>query len=205
MTFSEIRLLISRAVICTSSLILIGCTTTQPTQYYMLTGIEDAHVSPLSLSGASNVRIGLGPMRFPEYLERPAIVLRRPGAEVVIDDYHRWAEPLEKNFLRVLSDNLQMLLSDASVAMFPWHNSKDIDYQVIIQVTRFDADINNRVQLSAHWTIQRKSDGKILHTQKSTITQEAGSSDLATIVKTQSKVAGIFSHEIAAGLQKAIR
>lgn len=205
MIFSKIRRLISRAAICTSSLILIGCATTQPTQYYMLTGIEDTRVSPISLPGASDVRIGLGPMSLPEYLERPAIILRSPGTEIIINDYHRWAEPLEKNFLRVLSDNLQMLLSNTSVAMFPWHSSKNIDYQVTIQVARFDADLNNKVQLSAHWTILRKSDGKVLHTQKSTIAQEAGSSDFATIVETQSKVTEIFSHEIAAGLQKAIK
>lgn len=205
MTFSKIRLLISRVVICTSSLILIGCATTQPTQYYMLTSLEDARESISSVPGSSGARIGLGPVSFPEYLDRPAIVVRSPGAEIIINDYHRWAEPLEKNFLRVLSDNLQMLLGNASVAMFPWHNSKDIDYQVTIQVARFDADLSNKVQLSAHWTIQRKSDGKIVHTQKSTITQEAGSNDFNVIVKTQSKVIGTLSHEIATGLQKIIQ
>ncbi|PXW91123.1 hypothetical protein C8R34_10132 [Nitrosomonas sp. Nm84] len=205
MTFSEIRLLISRTAIYASSLILIGCITTQPTQYYMLTSLDDARESAPSMPGSSGARIGLGPLNFPEYLDRPAIVLRSPGAEIIINDYHRWAESLDKNFLRVLSDNLQMLLGNTSVVMFPWHNSKDIDYQVIIQVARFDADLSNKIQLFAHWTIQRKSDGKILHTQKSTITQEADSNDFNTIVKTQSKVIGTLSHEIATGLQKIIQ
>lgn len=205
MTLSKIQRLILHAVIYTSSLILIGCASTQPTHYYMLTSLEDARASVSSMPSSAGARIGLGPVSFPEYLDRPAIVVRSSGAEIIINDYHRWGEPLEKSFLRVLSDNLQMLLGNTSVAMFPWRNSKDIDYQVIIQVARFDADISNRIQLSAHWTIQRKSDGKILRTQKSTITQEAGSNDFNAIVKTQSKVVGTLSHEIAAELQKIIQ
>jgi len=206
MTLSKIRLFLSYAATYTSGLFLIGCTATQPTQYYMLTSLEDVRESTSSMSSASSVRVGLGPIKFPEYLDRPAIVLRRPGAEVVINDYHRWAEPLGKNFLRVLSGNLQMLLSNTSIAMFPWRSPRDIDYQVILQVARFDADINNNVQLSAHWTIQKRSDGKTLYAQKSIITREVtGTKDFAAIVEAQSKVIGILSHEIAAGLQKAIK
>ncbi|WP_244072363.1 membrane integrity-associated transporter subunit PqiC [Nitrosomonas sp. PY1] len=172
----------------------------------MLTGIEDNTRENASSTGASSVRIGLGPVKFPEYLDRSAIIVRGrdPGAEIVINDYHRWAEPLDKNFLRVLSDNLEILLNNAFVTTLPWNNSKDIDYQVIIQVARFDVDLSNKVQLSAHWTIRRKSDGKTVHAHKSAITQTAGSNDFADIVETQSKVTGIFSHEIASELQKII-
>lgn len=204
MTFSSIRFLISRTIIYASGLILIGCASTQPAQYYMLTGIEDVRENASPASSASGARIGVGPINFPEYLERSAIILRSPGAEIVINDYHRWAEPLDKNFLRVLSGNLQTLLSDTSVIMFPWSNSKDIDYQVTIQVARFDADLNNKVQLSAHWTIQRKSDSKILRAQKSIITQTAGSNDFSAIVAMQSKVTGMLSDEIATELRKII-
>ena len=204
MTFSKIRRLILCAIIYASSLVLIGCASTQPAQYYMLTGIEDIRENTSPTISTSGARIGLGPINFPEYLERSAIILRSPGAEIIINDYHRWAEPLDKNFLRVLSGNLQTLLNNTSIVMFPWNNSKDIDYQVVIQVARFDADLSNTVQLAAHWTIQRKSDGKILHEQKSIITQTAESKDFPVIVETQSKVTGILSHEIATELQKII-
>ena len=56
----------------------------------------------------NNMFIGIGPIRFPAYLDREQIVTRTAQNRLDISENDRWAEPLEENFTRVLSQNLGM-------------------------------------------------------------------------------------------------
>lgn len=181
--------------------VITGCGTTQPPQFYMLTSIEN--INDNNISSTSNLiekRIGLGPIDFPRYLDRSAIVVRLSDSEISINEAHRWAEPLENNFTQVLLGNLRVLSSN--IVLFPSRNIKDIDYQVLIDVFRFDADIKNNVVLSTQWTIRRKYDGTNLYSQKSLITEQAENNSYAAFVKKQSELIKKLSYEIANKLEE---
>ncbi len=185
-------------------LALTGCGTTKPSQFYLLTSIENDSASIPSIQKTENIQIGLGPISFPKYLDRLSIVKRSTDSEVIIDEMHRWAESLEGNFTRVLADNLSALLNGVHIATYPMHNWKEIDYQVILNVSRFDADINGNIILSAHWDIRSKAGKKNLYSHKSLINEKAGNDDYPALVRTQSKVTEKLSREIANKLKEII-
>ena len=187
-----------------ASLLLTGCGTTQPSRYYMLSSISQAtNEKPLNQNEAK-VHIGVGPIKVPKYLDRYPIVKRSAGAEVIIDDTHRWAEPLADNLARVIANNLTLLVGAADISIHPWSNSSEIDYQVVVDVLRFDADMNNNVVLSAHWTITGKASKHTLYKQKTKIREKADNGDYATLVSTQSKATEKLSQEIAEKLNEII-
>ncbi|HEX5606452.1 MAG TPA: PqiC family protein, partial [Candidatus Binatia bacterium] len=64
--------------------------------------------------------LGIGPIKIPRYLDREQLVTRISQNRFAIAENDRWAEPLEENFSRVLSENLSILLQIDRVAAFPW-------------------------------------------------------------------------------------
>lgn len=185
-------------------LLLAGCGTTQPSRFYMLTSIPEAAVESPSSEDETKLHIGVGPITVPKYLDRYPIVKRSAGTEVIISDMHRWAEPLADNFTRVVGSNLNQLVSTADISIHPWQNTNEIDYQVIVDVLRFDADTSNNVILNAQWAINGKSGQHTLYKQKTLISEQASSADYASLVSTQSKVTEKLSQKIAEKLNEII-
>ena len=117
-------------------LLQTGCARSKPARYYLLSAL-----SPVAgLNEDRGVSLGVGPIEFPKYLDRPQIVTRESHSRLDFGEFDRWAEPLDENFARVLSENLAELLSTDDVVEFPWTRSTRIDYQIIVTVNRFDAD-----------------------------------------------------------------
>ncbi len=203
MLMIKIQPLVAASILC---LIITGCGTTQPSQFYILSSsIEDMGSGVSMVKNTIEKRIGLGPVNFPKYLDRSAIVVRQSDSQISINDMHRWAEPLDNNFTQVLAHNLQTLLGNSDIAVFPWRNPRSIDYQVVIDVHRFDADINNNVMLSVNWYLFRKADNHKLYTEKITITEKAEHDTYDAFVKKQSDVLNIFSLELSEKLTEILR
>ena len=99
------------SVACVFVLSLLGCGTSQPSHFYLLRALSPASASDLSETKQSSLSIGLGPVTFPEYLNRPQIVTKAGAHEVELAEFHKWAEPLKENVVNVLQENLSGLLS----------------------------------------------------------------------------------------------
>jgi len=65
----------------------------------------------------------------------------------------RWAEPLEENFSRVLSQNLSILLQTDRMVAYPWERSQQPMHQVQVEVLRFEPNAEQLVELWARWSI----------------------------------------------------
>ncbi len=50
--------------------------------------------------------IGVGPVRIPEYLNRPQMVTRGKSNLLTFAQYDRWAEPLGESIERTIAENL---------------------------------------------------------------------------------------------------
>jgi uncharacterized protein len=161
------------------------------TQFFILTPTSQ----PLA-SGSTHDRelsIGLGPINFPGYLKRREIVSRLSGGQLSLSDNKRWAESLDANFQRVLSQDLGMQLGTQRIVLFPWYGRPDIDYQVEVQVHRFDTGADNQSHLDARWIIKNAKTGRELMAKESNIssavpaTDTAGSETLSGDVNTLSQ------------------
>ena len=138
---------------------------TDPSKFYVLTPMDSSVRSvPITYSSAEGQRaseIGLGPVKFPAYLARQEIVTRSSPNQVDLSDVNRWAEPLDKNFTSVLGQNLMMLLG-AHVTTFPWYRPTNLDYQVTVDITRFDTDSQGTAHVIGRWEIKDPNNGDLL-------------------------------------------
>jgi len=181
--------------------VLSGCSVLSPqpdtTKFFVLTSIANASAGSATPAAAVNATsslvIGVGPIKFPQYLRRPEIVTRTSPSEVELSNTDHWAEPLDSAFARVLSENLSRLLGTQQVVTFPWYNSGQIDYAVQVNVMRFETDLKGTPELEAQWSIQDAHSGKVLVARESGITGAADSSHSTGL----SQALGSLSQEIA--------
>jgi hypothetical protein len=184
-------------------LVQSGCGTTPPTKFFVLS--PAATLPAPAPDGARVLRLGVGPVDLPEYLDRPQIVTRTANSELRLADDRRWAEPLRDNFTRVLSDNLSTALGTTEVHTFPWWPSQPIDYQIIVKVLRFEGDTSGNVTLVARWTIRGGPERKILFWQQSVVSVPISSpNNYDSLVAASSAALAQLSGEIAAAIKQQL-
>jgi uncharacterized lipoprotein YmbA len=140
----------------------------------------------------------------PEYLNRSQIVTRGGGSELEVDEFSRWAEPLTQALHRVVSTDVDNMMNGVIVIAFPWeavvHN--EVDYRLLGEVTRFDADRSGRVVLDIQWGITATTglaDVVIRRTQYET--RAARPDDPAIVVSAMNDALAMFSRDVASELE----
>jgi uncharacterized lipoprotein YmbA len=195
---------IDAAFLTTVVLSLAGCSILKPqvdmSRFYLLTATTSRAGSAESRA-PSDLTIGLGPVRFPDYLDRSQLVTRLGPNRVVFSDFERWAEPLDRNFSRVLIENLVRLLDTEKIIYLPALVSIPVQYQVPIEVQRFEGDGQGNVELVARWAIRSSAGDKLVRTGESHITEKGGSKT-EDVVAALSRAAGKLSEEIADALRQ---
>lgn len=190
----------SSIVIVSWLLALVGCIpgATEPSRFYVLSSLS---ATSEQAAGEEAIAIGVGPVVFPAYLDRPEMVTRISPNELKVDEFHRWAEPLKDNFTGVLAENLSVLMATNRVAVFPWTRATPIDYQVTVHVTRFLGEVGGTNTLTARWRIFRGDGKELLATRQSSFTVQARSDGIAAMVDAQSRALEELSTAIAAELR----
>ena len=103
---------------------------------------------------------------------------------------------MEKNFSRVLAENLSVLLSTDKVLVYPWIGNLEVKRQVRVNVLQFDSKPGGEVLLKVLWGLKDK-DGKFLFSiKKSSFSTPAGKG-YPEMVEAMNRVLGDFSREIA--------
>lgn len=178
---------------------VVGCATTQPTRFYMLSALPN----PQSQSDADSpgLSLGIGPIELPPYLDRPQIVTRTSGNELHLAEFDKWAEPLQDHFTSVLAENLSLLLSTDRIIIFPWERSTPVDYQVTVKVTRFDATVGGDTSLIARWSIIDSDDREVLMMKKSRFSEPAAREDYDAMVSAMSNNLADLSRAIVAAIK----
>ncbi len=174
-----------------------GCAGTRPAKFYTLTSIEVSDTQRQVETGNGGVAVGIGPIRFPDYLERQQIVTRSSRNQLEVAEFHRWAGSLKEDFSRVLAENLSVLLSTDRIALFPWKSTTLIDYRVTIDVIRFEGSIGGDVTLKTRWTILGGGERKVLMAKKSNLTESVEGDNYDGLVSAKSNALESLSREIA--------
>ncbi len=100
-------------------------------KFFILNPISDGAAAAVSpVSATQSLTIGIGPIEFPDYLRRLEVVTRTSANELDLSSDKRWGEPLDRNFARVLSENLSQLLNTQQLERYPWSRRTEVDYQV---------------------------------------------------------------------------
>jgi uncharacterized lipoprotein YmbA len=174
-----------------------GCATTQPTDFYMLSALTSPeHQSEPELE-YSERSLGVGPITFPQYLNRPQIVTRASRYKLTLDEFNKWAEQLEGNFAQVVAENLSILLPTEQVDLFPWELGNSVDYQLMMDVLEFDGNPSGDASLLVRWSLVNADEEIVVVKRKSRFTRTPDDDDYESLVEALSETVADLSREIA--------
>jgi len=181
---------------------LAGCGTflprPDPSRFFTLSSLPQVEQASLkNPTTPEKMFLGIGPIKFPGYLDRQEIVVRSAQNRFDVSENDRWAEPLQENFARVLSENLALLLNTDMITIHPWPPANRPRYQVEIEVFRFEANSERNGQLFARWSVLDSGDKKVAVVKESRVTRNAKEKSTDGSVAALSEAVGDLSREIA--------
>lgn len=136
-------------------------------QYVLGTGplTEGAAASPDS----AGLMIGLRRLDLAAYLAVPGIVVRRGTHEIVLSEFHRWAEEPGAGINRAVAAHLAGLAPVRAVDLAPWPVRSRYAYLIQLHVSRFEgvapedpAATEGEAHVLASWEIIRQQDEAVL-------------------------------------------
>ena len=173
---------------------LAGCGSSPPVHYYTLETMD----SRVAVDAEGSPILAVGAFRMPVYLNRSQMVMQGSGAEIIVDDFNRWAEPLTDSIHRVLASNLDTLLESVVVVAYPSSAVLDIEYRLIGRFDRFTADQDGLVVLDAQWGIANSTGVVQLSPRRVRFeSQAARPDDPGSIAQAMSNVLAQFCRDIA--------
>lgn len=183
---------------CIVSAILVGCTATQPSRFYVLDALQESHqgIDRTCEEKDRIITMGLAPIGLPRYLDRPQIMTRIGEHELGLSEVDLWADPLKEMIPRVLARNLGALLC-ADVEVYPWRGPEPFSYRLLATVMRLDGSPGGEAFLHVRWTILDAKADKVLLTRESRYAEPVGSPDYTALASAYSLLLDAFSREIA--------
>jgi len=182
-------------------LFALGCASTGPSKFYTLSSLQKAETELRGSTTDQRLTIGIGPIKFAEYLDRPEIVTRSNSNKIELSEFDLWAGSLAEDFSRVLAENLSILLSTERIIVYPRVKTLPPDYQVLMDVIRFDGSLGGEVTLVARWVIVRGKEKKLVLIRKSSIIEPSGAKGYEALVGAQSRAMEKLSREIAEAIK----
>ncbi|MDP3389536.1 MAG: PqiC family protein [Methylococcaceae bacterium] len=181
--------------------LLSACTATPPTRFYVLEPQFDVP----AVSADDQVKkliIGIGPISIPALLERKQLVTRDADNNLQIAELQQWAAPLKDNIAEVLAQNLTALQPSQIIRAYPWNAYGSIDYQIIVQISRFDAKPEQSANLEANWAIMDQKSHSVVSNGFSKIQAKPENATTTGNVKALNNTLATLSQELAKALSK---
>jgi uncharacterized protein len=165
-------------------------------KFYVLSPLPQ---SKLSEAGAKT--IGVFPVAMPDYLDRPQIVTRVSENEIKLDEFSRWAEPLQENFYTVLVDNLSTLLTSERIIKTAQNLGVPVPLQVGVEVVQFDGVLGGDVVLNVRWGLFETEGKKVVLSKRSLFKEPTSAATYEAFVAAGSRAVAALSREIAESIK----
>jgi len=181
-----------RAIVVSAALGIlgVGCSSTPPARFYTL--------SPTSTPGAasSELSLAVGPVAVPAAVDRPQIVVSLGPNSVWLDEFNRWAAPLQDDIARVVAENLVAMLGTPRVARASQTVSAGFTYRAVIAVESFESVPGEMAKLDAVWTVSRSTEGAT-RTGRTTVREQTSEKSYEALAAAHSRAMGRLSRDIA--------
>ncbi|MDA3902080.1 MAG: PqiC family protein [Desulfuromusa sp.] len=145
------KLFLVLLLLCTSC-IQIG-SDLQPRHYFLLESVTE---TPKSYPDNA-FTIDLELIGLPGYLDQPKIVTRNNNNEIDFSASKRWAEPVQESLMRIVRENLTLLLPGSHISVSPWESSRTNAIKVKLLVNNFSGKLDGHTQVDIRWTINNPS------------------------------------------------
>ena len=181
---------------------LAACSSTPPVAYYTLNTLPEMQQEIPAEVMDDTIAIGVGPVEFPKFLDRPQIVTRKSQNQIEVSDFHRWAGSFPGDFSRVLAKNISILLPSDRVAVYPWGEQFSPTYLIKLEVEQFDGQLGEGVVLDVTWMVTDKEGTNTLVVRKSRIEEAALDETYEALVEAKSNGLATLSRTIVEELRK---
>jgi uncharacterized protein len=174
-----------------------GCSST-PARFYTLDSTASPDGAP-----AAHMAVTVGPVTVPASVDQPDFVVQVASNRVELDEFNRWAAPLNDSIARAVAGNLVVLLGTPDVVTSPMANFIPT-YSVTINVQRFESTRNQGVLLDAVWAVHQTAAGAMRSGR--TVAQEAAQGDsYDALAAAHSRALARMSGDIAAAIRAEAR
>lgn len=188
-----LRRIIRKTAACVISLTVAACSSA-PSRYYSL----DATAVPGGAPLAHHL-ISVGPVTIPASVDQPQFVTQSGPNRVTVDEFNRWASPLNDNIARVVAQDLAFLLDTPDVAAGPLANFVP-DYSVAIDVQRFESIRGQGTRLDAVWTVHRTAGG-INRSGRTSANETVTDESFDALAAAHSRAIAMLSGDIATAIR----
>ncbi|CAG9168871.1 PqiC family protein [Cupriavidus pinatubonensis] len=183
--------------------VLAGCASPEPHYYTLAQGpAADASAVTPAVPASDPLWIEVAPVRVPERLNRPQLVVRDPrnGNEsgLRLLDLSRWSSPLPDEMRDALSQRLQASLGAVDTYQQGLADVAPV-YRITTEVVRLDADIGQRAGATINWTVRRLPDGKVVSGRTQSDLPAPGEVD--AVVAAYREILSGTAGDIAAGVR----
>jgi uncharacterized protein len=183
------RGLAALAAVCMLFAFAAGCAS-PASRFYTLSA------TTTSAATSSDVSVAVGPVSVPAVVDRPEIVVITGPNKVRLEEFNRWASPLQNSIARVVAENLVALLGAPRVILSSQSLSADADYRAVIEIQSFDSVLGEAATLDAVWTVSRAKDGKS-QTGRTTVREVTQGNGYDALAAAHSRALARLSQNIA--------
>ncbi len=180
------------AAALTAGLVALGGCGSATTRYYTLSDVDAPALAPAATASAL---IGIGPVKLPDYVDRPQIVVRTGENAVEQAAFDQWGGSLDDMVPAVLVDDLAARLPGDHFVAFPQSGDLAFDYRVPVRITRFDVTTSGDAVVDARWQVRDPSGVVVVRETAARATVEG--TDYTSRVAALSRALGTLADEIA--------
>jgi uncharacterized lipoprotein YmbA len=163
-------------------------------RFYTLESTATPDAGPLASYG-----IVVGPVSVPASVDRPEFVVQVAPNRIAVDEFNRWAAPLDDSIARTVAGDLAALLGTPRVATAPLANF-DPAFRVTINVQRFDSIPGQEVLLEAVWVV-RKAKGGATRSGRTVAREAVADKSFDALAAAHSRALATVSGDIAAAIR----
>ena len=176
--------------------LLAGCATA-PSKFYALSSTATLDAAP-----PAPYAVLVAPVSIPASVDRPEFVVEVAPNRVELDEFNRWASPLNDGIARAVAGNLAVLLTSPDVAVAPLANFHP-DFRVTINVQRFESVAGKSVLIDAVWAVHPSSGGGATRSGRTTAREAVSEESYDALAAAHSRALAQLSGDIAAAIRSA--
>lgn len=193
-----------RSALALVPLLLGGCSglfgNQPPLEFYTLSSTSGLNGQP-AISGprvaSSGPIFAVAAVRVPQYLSQRSIVVRSSPTHLDLADNDVWAAPLSDTISSVLSENISTMIPSDRVVELPVSAAVPIDYELRVEIVRFERQPDGGVDLVARWSVFSEGGERLIAVERSSYRVADVPNDSRSITVAMSALLGELSRDIA--------
>ncbi|HXX56964.1 MAG TPA: PqiC family protein [Thermodesulfovibrionales bacterium] len=186
--------------------ILTGCGGSPSSKFYQLAPLQNKASVTRDVSSEQSMVVSIGPVRIPDYLDRPQIVTRSGRNELNLAEFNRWAGSLGDDVNRVLVEDVSSLLPADRFFVVRWtpyiESQIPVSCKVELHLERFEGTLGDSMLLRAKWGVFGK-ENRLLLKKESVISEKMSGGSYDALVASMSNALERLSRDIADGIGSA--